>query len=692
MRHVLIPAILAAAAAAQSLTTFGAQCRQAQPVSLLGYGSPTPGGTVEVAVSGAVANAPHVLLLGGSNQTWGGVTLPWPLPAAFAFAAGCALRVSPDLTVPLAVAADGTASLPIAIAPAWVGVEVFAQVFGVAAGEPAYTTGGLRIQVGGATPATVTGRVLRASDRAPVANARVTLFAPALTAFHETRSDGAGTYALTLPPGSYRLGVSAVGFAYVEVEQRVDAAGAARDFLLDPETHAGRWDVVGNTNPEPLDATDIVFLLPDGWLFYCHDTQDPILFDPVTGTKILPAGSSTDQGCTHGTLLEDGALINIGGQEGANFRNATRMVKTWSRAAGWLRIADLLHLRGRWYPGLARLADGTLLIMGGGQAPDASRTDTCELFDQTTRAWRFTGSMGQAVEYPSAALLYDGRVLRTWGSPEVYDPTSGSWSPTGPFVAPARGWPGHSDHSLVVLTGGEPIVIGIAPPLGAAGASMVEAYDPATGAWRARSSPALKRMQTEVTYLPNGAILVAGGEARLPAPVPDRLGIVKWTDLYDPRSETWRRVADRPEFAEYHAVTALVPDGRVLSTGGTKIKFQIGPTTNDIFAYSPPYLFRGVRPRIAGLSNASPQRGETLAFDVFPATRVTRVVLMGTTVHTHWVEGGVPRRLEFAVTQAGSRVQATLPTDPNLLPVGHYLLFAMVDDIPSVARIVRVRG
>jgi len=685
--------VLTASAAAQSLSSFGASCRQAQPVTLSGYGSPTPTHTVELVLQGAAPGAPHALLVGLSDRVWAGGSLPWPLPPGLGFGPGCALRVSPDVVLPLGVDRDGGAVVPLVVTPEQVGADLYLQAFGVAPSEPSYTTNGVHVQTAAAPLVRVGGRVVRRSDQAPVATARVTLFAPGLSTFRETRSDATGTYAdAGVSPGTYRLGVAAPGYAYVEVDQVVGTSGANRDFPLDPETHPGRWDVAGNTNPEPLDATDIVFLLPDGWLFYCHDTEDPILFDPVSGAKVLPAGSGSDQGCTNGTLLEDGALIQVGGQEGPDFRNATRMVKSWSRAAGWLRLQDLLHPRGRWYPGLARLSDGTLLVMGGGQRPDASRTNTCELFDQSTRTWRTTGSMGQAVEYPPAGLLHDGRVLRTWGSPEVYDPATGSWAPTGSFVAPARGWPGHSDHSLVILTGGEPRVIGILPSLGAAGAAMVEAFDVTTGAWSAKSSPALKRMQTEVTYLPDGNILVSGGEASLPAPVPDRFGIVKWTDLYDPRAETWRRVGDRPEFAEYHAVTALVPDGRVLTTGGTTIKFRIGPTTNDIFAYSPPYLFRGVRPRLSNLSASVLPRGATLAFDVFPTTRITRVVLMGTTVHTHWVEGGVPRRLELPVVQAGARVQTTLPTDANLLPVGHYLVFAMVDDIPSVAAIVRVRG
>ncbi|MFO0982462.1 MAG: hypothetical protein U1E76_12135 [Planctomycetota bacterium] len=48
------------------------------------------------------------------------------------------------------------------------------------------------------------------------------------------------------------------------------------------------------------------------------------------------------------------------------------------------------------------------------------------------------------------------------------------------------------------------------------------------------------------------------------------------------------------EFREYHAVTLLVPDGRVLTTGGTRIKFSTATSAN-IEAYRPPYLFRGVR-------------------------------------------------------------------------------------------------
>jgi hypothetical protein len=75
---------------------------------------------------------------------------------------------------------------------------------------------------------------------------------------------------------------------------------------------------------------------------------------------------------------------------------------------------------------------------------------------------------------------------------------------------------------------------------------------------------------------------------------------------------------------------------------------------------------------------------------VFPDTRLTGFVLMGMQSTTHWVDGGVPRRLELPADQLGSLARMTLPTDPDLLPEGWYLLFGMVDDIPSVALSLRV--
>lgn len=556
---------------------------------------------------------------------------------------------------------------------------------------------GVGVTLGAAFPAaagTVSGVV--AAGGAPVVDARITLFVPSLSEFVETRTAADGSYLIDgVSNGTRQLGVAAVGFDYEQISIDVSGTPAVHDFSLQPESEPGRWDIVGNTLPELFDATDIGILLGDGTVFYCHDTVDPIRFDPITGQKSFPAGTGAEQGCMNGTLLDDGRVIMVGGQDGSDpgsFTNAIPWVKTYSGANdAWQWLDDMQHEAGRWYPGLARLADGSLLVMGGGQAPDAARTDTCERFDLQTQTWSYTGSMLSPAEFPPCALLHTGEVLATWWPPQLYDPVNGSWQPTGNFNQPNRGWPGHSDHSLVVLADGRALALGVlsGPDDNTV---MGEIYDPAAETWSLTSNPDLVRFQSEVVQLPDGRILVAGGETEAPSPpVPEVLGIVTWCDLYDPVADSWRRVADMNWFREYHAVTLLVPDGRVLTTGGTRIKFQFGPTSADIEAYSPPYLFRGVRPRIESISTTEPTRGGTITMEISPATQITSVVLLGAQTTTHWVDGGIPRRLVLDATQNGSSVTVTLPTDPNVAPLGRYLLFAMVDDIPSQARIVNLQ-
>jgi hypothetical protein len=541
----------------------------------------------------------------------------------------------------------------------------------------------------------VRGRVLSGSAPAvPVVGARITLFTSNLSFFAETRTDQQGLYGFsTVPLGiPLNLGVAARDWAYQERSLLYAGTSLLEDFALLPETQPGLWSVIGNTLPEFFDGTDIALLTPQGKVFFCHDTIDPILFDPENGTKISPPGSPAPQGCTSATQFLDQRLVFIGGQSPADpgsFTNAVPWVKARFASGSWQWMSPLNLAAGRWYPGLARLADGSLLVMGGGMAPDAERTDTCERFDPFSETWSWTGSMAKPVEYPPSALLHDGRVLITWSPPQLYDVPTGTWSPTGDFVQPDRGWPDHSDHSIVVLADGRVLAAGIRKG-SLSNPVMGELYDPAAGAWTLTSPAGLARKRPEVVQLPDGRVFVGAGDCEISPPVPDVLGIVKWCDLYDPATDVWRRVADMGQFREYHAVTLLVPDGRVITTGGTYIKFQFGPTSADVEAWQPPYLFRGVRPQIASISSTVLHRGDSISLGVFPATRVTSVVLMGFAAPTHWVDGGIPRRLELPVTQAGATATCTLPTDAKLVPLGWYQVFAMVDDIPSVARIVSV--
>jgi len=68
----------------------------------------------------------------------------------------------------------------------------------------------------------------------------------------------------------------------------------------------------------------------------------------------------------------------------------------------------------------------------------------------------------------------------------------------------------------------------------------------------------------------------------------------------------------------------------------------------------------------------------------------TSVILVGTAARTHFMNSGNSRPLELPFMKDGTRVTVTIPREADAAPLGHYMLFVMVDDIPSVAAIVKI--
>jgi len=535
----------------------------------------------------------------------------------------------------------------------------------------------------------------------PLAGARVTLVDAEGTLIGEVRSGPTGQYSLDIyESGPYRLGASAPGRVFQEHALELTDCGGeidAPELILRTDDHPGRWTRIGDTSPEVLGATNSGTLMADGRILYCHDTDDPVIFDPAGGAKFLPRGSGTAQGCHATTVLLDGRVLFVGGQDGedpATFRRGVPWVKAYDPVTDtWERWPDLGVPR--WYPTVTRLPDGRLLVTGGGMPPDARRTDTAEIYDPARRVTTPTGRMLSPAEFGPSALLFDGRVLRSWWPPQVWDPGTGAWHATGPFVQPDRGYPGHAPHSLVLLPDGRAAAVGMVRPAGVdpADLSMIELYDPASETWTMGATPATLRSFPEVLLLPDGRVLAAGGHKEVPDQPGEtnQWGYTALADLYDPTSDRWRPLAPMPLPREYHALTLLVPDGRVIVTAGTGAPAESGEgTDNRIDAFEPPYLFRGPRPVITRLGATELRHGESFTLGFTGARRLTGIVLMGLGAVTHYVDGGPGRLVHLPFRAEAEGLIVTVPDDPSRIPAAHYMLFLMVDDIPSIGRIVRV--
>ena len=549
----------------------------------------------------------------------------------------------------------------------------------------------------------VSGQVADISSGNPVAGARVTLFTPSLQFFREARTTTNGVFVFnTVGLGDYRVGVAALDYEYQETTASVSELTAQVNFTLRPETNAGRWTIVGNTEPELLDGSGSGSLLPTGDVFFCHDTRDPIAFDPVSGLKWFPTDSLASQGCHMVSVNTDGGLFFVGGSIGGNpLDPVVKIAKTyWRNTNSWVRNADMNTAR--WYAGMVRLPDERLLVMGGElDFPSYGRTNGCEIYNPRSNSWTITGSFDLPTEIPPAVLLYTGEVLKTWRYPELYSISNGTWRPTANMIQPRLGASNgdHADHELVHLPDGRVMALGIAPLSTNAAPRFVEFYNPTNNTWTLGPNPRALRNRPEALMLPDGRVLSFGGQysGTNPAPVPlANAGTIpnctKVADLYDPAGNSWRALADMNRFIHYHNVTVLAPDGRVIATGGAGLTSNRSFAGDDssIEAFEPPYLFRGVRPRIDWLSTTDLVLGSNFNARVSLAENITKLVLVSARATTHWVDGGPQRYLSLDFTQTGSLIEATIPSDPVKALAGYYILFAMVDDIPSIGRIVRI--
>jgi len=541
------------------------------------------------------------------------------------------------------------------------------------------------------TAAELTGTVRSSSDEV-IARARVTLSGDGL---RETRTATDGTFRFSsLAIGSYTLGASARDREYVERTVRVASADEAlsAELVLENETNRGRWTTVGRFDQRTFGGTNSGVLLPDGRVIYCHDTIDPVIFDPVSNATTNPPPSPRLQGCHAVRLLQDGRVLYVGGADVPTYGPGTRQVKTFDPATEqWSVLPDLAAAR--WYPTLVQLPNGELLAVGGGGLQNPVRVTTSEVCDPRTMTWSPAGNITIGNEVSPVVLLSTGEVLMTHRPPQLFDPKTRTWRAAADFVQSNRMPNGdHSDHEIVAMPDGSVVAIGYKPFAPAPTASMVEIYDAARNEWRLGSTLAPLRSRASILLLPDRRVLVLGGykeEGADPTAV-NAWGYMALADLFDAARATWRRLEPMSVAREYHAMPILLPDGRVVVIGGEGMP-GVEPDANVIEMFEPPYLFRGPRPEIRNLSGTALRRGGTVSFDIANASP-TSVILIGTAARTHFMDSGNSRPIELAFVQSGTRVTASIPRDPAAAPLGYYMLFVMVDDIPSIASIVRIEA
>ena len=227
------------------------------------------------------------------------------------------------------------------------------------------------------------------------------------------------------------------------------------------------------------------------------------------------------------------------------------------------------------------LNDGRVLITGGavgnfsGCPGVGGQVNTAEIYDPQSGTFSPTGSMAVARVNHSAIRLDDGRVLVVGGwtncritatnLAEIYNPTTGMFSSTG-SMSIARG----DNPPIIKLSDGKVLVLGGTFEGGFGTAtSQVDLYDPTAGTFTVVGNLALSRRDHGAVALQDGRILLFGGLRRCCSD-PGNPARLTSAEIYDPSTHTASLLAASMNFSHSRNTNgALLSDGRVLIVSGS---------------------------------------------------------------------------------------------------------------------------
>ncbi|MGH8771005.1 MAG: galactose oxidase-like domain-containing protein, partial [Pyrinomonadaceae bacterium] len=403
--------------------------------------------------------------------------------------------------------------------------------------------------------------------------------------------------------------------------------------------------------------------------------NDPRSWNPADQSVAPLSKPGFDTFCTGHTFLADGRLFVAGGHM-SNNEGLARALAYNPFNNTWSAFPDMNA--GRWYPTTTVLGNGDVLVVSGSIDNSIGVNKLPQVFQIGSNTWRdlTSAQLGQAL-YPAMMLAPNGRVFNP-GPDAVtrYLDTSG----TGAWSVVANRPDGYRGYgSAVMYAPGKIIAMGGGDP--PKNSAEVIDLNQANPSWRAVDSMTFARRQINALLLPDGKVLVTGGTSGTGFNNKDFP--VFEAELWDPATETWSVMDSAAIPRLYHSATVLLPDGRVLSTGGNGYP--------DTEIYSPPYLFKGARPTITSAPQ-SVAYGQSFFVETPDAAAIAKVRMIRLSSTTHAFNMGQhPAEPSFA--QASGGLNVTAPTNGNAAPPGHYLLFILNGSgLPSIGKVIQISG
>ena len=419
-------------------------------------------------------------------------------------------------------------------------------------------------------------------------------------------------------------------------------------------------------------------------------------WNPATGTFVEYNNSFHDMFCGGLVMLPDGRVLVNGG------RNTTVLSSIFDwRANTWTKLPNMNDPR--WYNTTVALPSGrAYTVSGSGGSSTAERWDASSGWSRLTGIdWNVVLSEPGYINiwHPFLLLARDGRLFhfgptRTmhWVTPDG----SGSIVNAGPVVPgthyPKEGsWAMYDEGKILVAGGGTNTTANTSDTT--TGTSSTTAYTVDLNGASPIVTPAASlnfgRQFANVVVLPTGEVMIMGGNTS--GLKFNDTGSVLTPEIWNPTTGQWRLAADMSVPRNYHSLSLLLPDGRVLSGGG-----GLGGNSadhRDVQLYTPPTLFKadGTLATRPVLSTAPNIIGVATRFIVSGTAGLKKFALIRMAAITHSVNTDLRYlSLPFVETTPGT-YQLTARSSPNVMTPGYWMLFGLdAGGVYSVAKILQV--
>jgi hypothetical protein len=466
---------------------------------------------------------------------------------------------------------------------------------------------------------------------------------------------------------------------------------------------ASLWDPTEGYGPGAFEDVDPPLVDPDG------DGPQGMVSAPIycSGQSFLPSGELLVAGGNLAWPFQDSRYQSAAGS------NFVFTFDPWSER--WTQQPSMED--GRWYPSQVELADGTTLLAGGYSDDQPGGIDNADV--EVFNPSQVRGGIGTIGKYASAER-------ETELYPHLFTLPSGDALLAGP---------GHEDSAILPLStlgGGSPLAWQDLPETSGfrIGGSAVLRPGSPDGSWKVtqfggygtipqdhgvsaastdsetidarkpqkgwKKGPGLKlgRSYQNTLLLPDESLVTVGGGTGFSQEngnwTIDSSGAHRRVEVLKAGSDHWRMGPAQLEDRSYHSTALLMPDGRVWSAGDDRYPLESDGTkarSDSAEIYSPPYLFRGQRPKLKGASESANYNQIFFATtaDAKPPARKFVLVAPGATTHgADMQQRVVPLRVD---RREGTTTALRAPANSAIAPPGRYMLFALSGKgVPAVAR------